>query len=108
MSRQVFGGTGQIETRFEKHIQDHAKLNSQLEIVKKSWDNATKASKIGISVPIFFSFLTFAVTFSHIIHRFKYFRPFALDSIPIGKSQDETRKLGRDKTGRMSRHNTTL
>ena len=37
-------------------IQDNAKLNSQLKIVKKSLDNATKAPKIEISVPIFLAF----------------------------------------------------
>ena len=57
-------------------IPDNTKLDSQLKIVKKSSDNATKAPKNEISVPIFFSFLTFAGTFSHIIHRFKDFRPF--------------------------------
>ena len=58
MSRQVFGGMGQIETRFEKTEtgRDNAKLNSQLKIVKNSLDNATKAPKIEISVPIFLAF----------------------------------------------------
>ena len=59
VSRQVFGKTGQIGTRFRKTetgrdgIRDNAKLNLQLKIVKKSLDNATKAPKIEISVPIF-------------------------------------------------------
>ena len=57
----------------------------------------------------FLSFLTFADTFSHIIHRFKDFCPFhsLWTQIPIEKSRDGTRKSGWDETGRVSRHNTT-
>ena len=87
-------------------IRDNAKLNSQLKIVKKSLDNATKAPKIEIHFQFFFSFLTFAGSFSHIIHRFKDFRPFRLN--PYREIKGRTRKSGRDEKGRVSRQDTRL
>ena len=62
VSRQVFcwDGTNRDSVRITETgrdgIRDNAKLNSQLKIVKKSLDNATKAPKIEISVPIFLAF----------------------------------------------------